>query len=160
MKSTTLLSTVALLVLAGGGLAEASVPEAPTQTQAIKQQNARACHEQKCEVIVKVTGCAVTVDPYFLVMVPKRDEGRPSGYLPIKVTWTITGGTFAEKDPIRWKDYGASRVFHTPQLVKDRKSIALTNSGARGIYHYGIRVLDDKGQPCPELDPTGINDPP
>lgn len=159
MKSRTLLSTIALFLLAAGatiGISQA----AEMQTQSFKSQQARVCHDARCEAKVTVSGCAVTVEPYFLVMVPQPDKARPGSFVPITVTWTISGGTFAEKDPIYWKDYGARHVFTTPLLAKDRKSITFTNSGARGIYHYGVRALDAKGQACAELDPTGINDPP
>lgn len=156
MKSRTLYSSIAFVMLAaftGTGGSQA----AGTQTQ--KLQDARVCYGPKCQAVVTVdAACGVTVAPYFLVMVPQPVKERPGSFSPITVEWTITGGTFVDTEPIRWKDFGAGHVFHTPQLAKDRVSV--TNSGARGIYHYGIRVLDKYGKPCPELDPTGINEPP
>lgn len=162
MKSRTLSSTIALVLWAASAACAAIGASQPTDTQkpAVKSQHAKACHDVECKAIVTVTGCAVTVDPHFLVMVPQPDKRRLGAFRPITVKWTITGGTFAAKGPIYWKDYGADHVFGPPQLAKDRKSIAVTNSGARGIYHYGIRVLNDQGETCPDLDPTGINDPP
>jgi hypothetical protein len=159
MKSRTLSSIIALVLWAAGAAIGAG-QAAETQKQPVKSQHAGVCHETQCMAVVEVTGCDVVVKPYFLVMVPQPDKSRPGAFVPITIKWTIKGGTFAEKGAIYWKDYGVGHVFGSPQLAKDRKTIAVTNSGARGIYHYGIRVLNDKGETCADLDPTGINDPP
>lgn len=158
MKSRTLLSTVALLLLAGCAVIGGSQV---TQSQPRELQRARACHDLECEIAVTVNGCDVSVQPYFIVMVPQPDKARPGLFHPITVTWKISGdGTFAKTDAIRWKDPGATRVFTAPKLAANQKNISFSNSGTRGVYHYGVRVIGAKGQPCDELDPTGINDPP
>lgn len=153
MKSRTQLSIVAAL------LASCAVVGASDaiQRQPRELQQARACHDTVCEIAVTVKGCDVTVDPYFMVMVPQPDKENPGAFHPITLKWTIKDGTFAA-DSIRWKDPGAIRVFTAPKLAPDKKTISFRNSGIRGVYHYGVRVIGASGQLCAELDPTGIND--
>lgn len=151
MKSRALLSTIVLLMLsacaATGNWLVGN--QAPGQEQPKDRQFARACHDKRCIIKVKVTNCVVEVDPYFIVMT-HRD--------PVTMEWQISGGGTFAPDAIRWKEKAAARVFSGSK--GDGKSVAVMNNRtAYGIFHYGVTVKDG-GKTCPELDPTGINDMP
>lgn len=156
MSKKALLPMVLLLATAGcavvGGEAGPKPGPAPAvtgQRQPPEARGAHFCPDKVCRVTVKVDDkCAVSVDPYYLVMAGKEE---------MTIVWTIKGeGTFAP-DPVRWKQAAARSVFQRSKFAATE--VAFTNNRTIGLFNYGITVKrGDKT--CPELDPTGINDMP
>lgn len=147
MKSRTLFCAALLFALAGCGAME---PRA-AQTQPPSSQNASTCRGQSCEITVNVSGCVVSVDPYFVIM-----TGRPG---PVTMTWKIKGNANATLPPgaIRWKDAGASQVFQPGPGGGPQTAVAINNMSRKGVFNYGVTVMNGPTK-CEELDPTGIND--
>jgi hypothetical protein len=157
MRKNALLPMVLLLAATGCAYTRDAVcpkcpkqeiPDVKGQRQPAEERKALFCPEDECKVTVRVDeNCNVRAEPYYLVMAGKGET---------TIVWQIKEGTFAP-NPIRWKQAWAERVFTLEK--SSATEIRFKNNRTIGVFNYGITVRrGDK--PCPELDPTGINDMP
>ena len=113
------------------------------------------CKQKECNVAVQVTKCTITVDPEWL--------GIAKGNRNVEIIWEIHGSpgvVFAEKDPVFFKPEdreAAAKAFREPKANSPTKYRWLNLNSGPGIYHYGVRVVDN-GKACPPLDPVVIDE--
>jgi hypothetical protein len=116
---------------------------------------AAICKEKECVVAVQVAACAIRVNPDWL--------GVAKGNRDVEIVWEIRnspGVTFAKEDPIFFKDRyreAAARQFREPKALSDTKYRWQNANSAPGVYHYGVRVVDN-GRACPPLDPVIVDE--
>jgi hypothetical protein len=113
------------------------------------------CKEKGCSVAVRVVACAITVEPEWL--------GVAKGNRDVEIIWEIRdspGVTFAKDEPVFFKPQdreSAGKQFSSPKPYSGTRYRWLNANNAPGVYHYGLRVVDN-GKACPPLDPIIIDE--
>lgn len=110
-------------------------------------EGAGACNEHVCHATVRITDCAISIDP----------DPLPVDRKSVEIHWDIVspGYTFAD-DGIRLKDDDPRQEFdhlhRTPNglrfMANDKNSFAKT-------YRYGVKIM--RGDALCTLDPSIVN---
>jgi hypothetical protein len=132
-------------------------PGEPPRKHPEDRIKAGVCKKKECFALVTIDDCRITVDPEWLVVA----HGNKDVYL----IWEIgsEGYTFAREDGIKFKPSAgaaAKRQFSLDRKRSNDRTFVFTDkNSAPGKFPYAVRALKG-GKPCPDMDPTIVNDMP